>query len=146
MEFPDRIKEWRQFRVHQVTAVVSELADYCHARGKRISAAVFPGPSIARQIVRQEWDQWPLDEVMPMLYQSFYYGSHDWIRSKTEEGVQSLNSTVPLYSGLYIPSLNPRDLHDAIQKSIDGGAQGITLFNYESMTPGHWEILKQLAP
>ena len=115
---------------------------YCHDRGKKISAAVFPGPSGAKKFVRQEWDRWHLDEVMPMLYQNFYYGSLDWIRDETAEGINALPGAVPLYSGLYVPALTPRELQSAILKSIEGGASGISLFNYESMTHDHWEAMK----
>ena len=43
------------------TNLVNALAEQVHSRNKVISAAVFPGPhSIARKIVRQEWDRWDL--------------------------------------------------------------------------------------
>jgi hypothetical protein len=144
MEHPDSNADWKQFRYNQITSLVSELSDYCHRKGKKLSAAVFPGPSVAKQIVRQAWDKWPLDEVMPMLYQNFYYGNLDWIRQETIEGVKALDQSVPLYSGLYIPSLNPRDMQTAICKSIEGGATGICLFTYDAMTPRHWKALKEL--
>jgi uncharacterized lipoprotein YddW (UPF0748 family) len=144
MENPEDDIAWRQFRHKQITSVVSELASHCHAADKKISAAVFPGPVIAKQLVRQSWDQWPLDEVFPMLYQSFYYGSLDWIRLQTSEGVGVLNGKAPLYSGLYLPALNPGELHTAIQKSIEGGAAGVCIFNLESMTSDHWKILENL--
>jgi len=144
MEHPESDMEWRQFRIVQLTSLVTELAEYCHLNGKKISAAVFPGPGIAKQIVRQAWDKWPLDEVMPMLYHNFYYGNLDWIRRETAEGVKALGPAVPLYSGLYIPSLSPRDLQTAIINSMKGGASGICLFNYESLTTGHRKALKEL--
>jgi hypothetical protein len=144
-EHAEDIAEWTLFRYDQVTALVAELSDYCHARGKKISAAVFPGPSTAKQIVRQEWNKWPLDEVMPMLYQSFYYASLGWIGKETKEGTVSVSAREPLYSGLYIPSLSPRELESAISKSIEGRASGICLFNFESMTQAHWEALKILS-
>lgn len=144
IEHPDSNADWRQFRYDQVTSLVKELADQCHHEGKTLSAAVFPGPGIAKQLVRQAWDEWPLDEAFPMLYQNFYYGSLDWIRQETTEGVRSLDPAVPLYSGLYIPSLNPRELQTAIFKSIEGGASGVCLFNYEAMTQQHWKALKEL--
>jgi uncharacterized lipoprotein YddW (UPF0748 family) len=145
MEHPDLNAGWKQFRYDQVTSLVKELADHCHRKGMKHSAAVFPGPSVAKQLVRQAWDEWPLDEVMPMLYQDFYYETHDWIRKETAEGVRSMGQAVPVYSGLYIPSLNPRDMQDAIVKSIEGGAGGISLFNYESMTARHWAALKEIV-
>lgn len=43
-----------------------------HAHGKKITAAVFATPSLARQLVRQAWDKWPVDAVFPMLYHNFY--------------------------------------------------------------------------
>ncbi|MGA3012484.1 MAG: family 10 glycosylhydrolase [Bacteroidales bacterium] len=144
MAHPDSDQAWKQFRYDQISALVRGLADYCHKNGKKISAAVFPGPSIAKKLVRQEWEKWSLDEVMPMLYQNFYYGNQSWIEKETAEGVQALGSVTPLYSGLYIPSLNPREMQSAICKSIEGGANGICLFTYESMTPRHWKALKEL--
>jgi uncharacterized lipoprotein YddW (UPF0748 family) len=145
MEKPEADIAWRQFRSKQISSVVSELAGQCHAARKKISAAVFPGPVIANQLVRQSWGQWPLDEVFPMLYQSFYYGNLNWIKLQTSEGVEILNAKAPLYSGLYLPALNPRELHTAIQKSIDGRANGICIFNLESMTPTHWRVLEGLV-
>jgi len=145
MEKPEEDLVWRQFRYKQITSVVRELAVQCHNRQTKFSAAVFPGPAIARQLVRQSWEQWPLNEVFPMLYQSFYSESLDWIRRQTSEGVEALQDNVPLYSGLYLPALSPRELHTAIQKSIEGGAAGICIFNLEAMTPGHWDVLEDLV-
>jgi uncharacterized lipoprotein YddW (UPF0748 family) len=144
MEPPDSNATWRQFRLDQVTSLVNELSDYCHAKGKKLTAAVFPGPNIAKKLVRQEWDRWDLDEVFPMLYQNFYYGSLEWIKIETDEGAKAVGQKKPLYSGLYIPALNPRDLQTAVQKSIDGNANGICLFTYEAMTPKHWEAFKEI--
>jgi len=31
----------------------------------------------------------------------------------------------------------------AISKSVEGGASGICLFNYEAMTSRHWKALKE---
>ena len=145
MDHLDSNAAWKQFRYDQLTSLVRELADYCHSKGKKLSAAVFPGPAIAKQLVRQEWDKWQLDEVMPMLYQQFYYGNLDWIRKETAEGVKALEQDVPLYSGLYIPALNPRDLQNAISLSKDGGANGVCIFTCESMTPRHWKALREIT-
>jgi uncharacterized lipoprotein YddW (UPF0748 family) len=144
MERPDTAGDWRQFRYDQLTSLVTNLSGYCHEKGKRISAAVFPGPSIAKQLVRQSWDKWPLDEVMPMLYQNFYYETLDWIGKETSEGVKSRIQVIPVYSGLYIPSLNPRNMQEAVIKSYEGGAAGICLFTYEAMTSRHWKALKEV--
>jgi uncharacterized RDD family membrane protein YckC len=80
---------------------------------------------------------------MPMLYHSFYNGSLEWIRQQSAEGVQALGGRIPLYSGLYIPSLTLRELRTAVRKSMEGGAAGISIFNVEAMTPEHWVALKE---
>jgi uncharacterized lipoprotein YddW (UPF0748 family) len=143
MTHPETSEAWRKYRYERVTAIVQRLADQCHNAGRKISAAVFPGPSTAKRLVRQSWDEWPLDEVFPMLYQDFYYGNLDWIRLQTSEGTLSAGTGTPLFSGLYIPSLTPRELQTAIRKSILGNAAGICLFSYESLTPEHRRILKE---
>ena len=142
MEHPDLDPRWRQFRCDRVTELVDSLAAYCRQRGKSVSAAVFPGPSVSAKLVRQEWNKWPLDEVMPMLYQSFYREDLDWIRRETAEAVQSLPEGRPVYSGLYIPDLTPRDLHAALAAAIKGGASGVALFNLEALTADHWQVVR----
>ncbi|MGE5423816.1 MAG: family 10 glycosylhydrolase [Syntrophothermus sp.] len=142
MENPESSSEWKQFRYDQITEIVNELSEECHLHDKKITAAVFPGPGIARQLVRQDWNNWTLDEIMPMLYQSFYNENLDWIRTETAEGSAAVK--IPLYSGLYVPSLHPRELRSAINKSIQGGASGISLFNFEALTPRHLQILQKL--
>ena len=50
--------------------------------GKKVSADVFPGPnSLAVPMVRQQWDQWPIDMVFPMNYNDFYLEGADWLAS-----------------------------------------------------------------
>jgi hypothetical protein len=142
LDEPWNNERWLKFRYNQVTSLVSEITGATHARGKKLSAAVFPGPGIAKKIVRQDWGNWPLDEVMPMLYHSFYYGSLDWIRAQTAEGVSALSGSAPLYSGLYLPSLTPRELQSAVRKSMEGGASGICIFTLEGMTAAHWTALE----
>lgn len=145
MEHPEDDPEWRKFRYDQITGVVRQLANFCHQEGKQLSAAVFPGPSTSKRLVRQTWDQWPLDRVMPMLYQRFYLAPLGWIGDQTAEGVRAVaKAKTPFYSGLYIPGLHPVDLRIAIRESLEGGATGICLFNYESISPLHWEVLRLL--
>jgi hypothetical protein len=57
--------------------------------------------------------------------------------------VQALNGRIPLYSGLYVPDLPPPDLAKAIERAFAGGAQGVSLFQGDMLTP---EYLKAVAP
>lgn len=69
LEIPDPTADeaWRRFRWDGVTGLVEVLARTVHDRGKELSAAVFPTPSLARRLARQAWDEWPVNHYVPAL-------------------------------------------------------------------------------
>ncbi len=139
---PSSNKEWRQFRYDRITNLVNgKLVPIARAHKKMITAAVFPN----WEHVRQQWPVWNLDAVLPMLYHGFYKKDISWIEEQTAKGVKSLSSRIPLYSGLFIPDLNPEPLGRAVDASIAGGAGGTSLFSANAMTNAHWEIFRQKA-
>lgn len=156
---PSQVEKWKQFRYDLITNLVNRLTVAVHAKNKKITAAVFPGPnSIARVIVRQEWDKWNLDAVYPMLYNDFYLEGTEWIGDMCKEGVTALDNKRPLYSGLFIcpdpankasnpdpenHGLSPVELEPAIRESMENGAAGICLFTPERMTAEDWVIFKK---
>lgn len=159
VEDPAEVEQWKQYRYDLITKIVNRLTERVHASGKVISAAVFPGPnSVAKKIVRQEWDKWNLDAFYPMNYNDFYLEDTRWIGQVTREGVTALDHRKPLYSGLFIcpkpetkskqadpenHGLLPEELEDAIRESMENGAQGICLFTPGRMTEAHWEVFGQ---
>ena len=154
VEDPSQVQEWKQFRYDLITSIVNRLAEVVHEKGKQINAAVFPGPnSIAKQIVRQEWDKWNLDAVYPMNYNDFYLEGPEWVGEVTKEGVTALENKIPLYSGLFIcpnpenktqendpenHGLIPEEIKTAIRSSMENGAAGICLFTPGRMTEAGW--------
>ena len=135
-----------RFRWDSVTRVVSELADVTHARGKPISAAVFATPSLARRLVRQAWDEWPVDRVFPMLYHPAYDEDVPWIGRSVAEGVAALHgSGTELNAGLYVPALDPEDLADAIRLSTSAGAAGFSLFDLNPLTADHLSAIEEIV-
>jgi hypothetical protein len=158
---PSQVEAWKQYRYDLITSLVNRLSDTVHARDKLITAAVFPGPnSIARKIVRQEWDQWDLDAFYPMNYNDFYLKGTRWIGEVCKEGVTAINNRVPLYSGLFIcprpeskheeadpegHGLIPGELNEAIRQSLENGASGICLFTPGRMTEEHWEAFEKIV-
>jgi uncharacterized lipoprotein YddW (UPF0748 family) len=136
--------EWRRFRWRMVTETVQVLARAVHARGKAISAAVFPTPAIARRLVRQEWDRWPLDLVFPMLYHSFYREPVAWIEGATAEGVAALPASTPLVAGVYLPDLPPTAMGDAIRAARRGGASGVSVFEMGGLTDEHLRVVREV--
>jgi len=156
---PSQIEEWKQFRYDLITNIVNRLAVMVHSKNKQINAAVFPGPnSIARKIVRQEWDKWNIDAFFPMNYNDFYLEDTKWIGEMCKESVTTLNNTRPVYSGLFIcpdpekkakepdpenHGLVPGELEDAIRESMVNGAAGICLFTPGRMTGKDWGVFKK---
>lgn len=138
---PPADEPWRRFRWDSVTEAVRELAREVHGHGKPISAAVFPTPTIARRLVRQAWDEWPLDRVFPMLYHSFYVEDIPWIGDGVRAGLAALGST-PLSAGLYLPALDPPRLGAAVATAREAGADGVSLFEMHGLTDDHLVALR----
>lgn len=159
VEDPTSVEEWKQFRYDLITKMVNRLAEVVHNKGKKINAAVFPGPnSIAKKIVRQEWDKWNLDAIYPMNYNDFYLGDTKWIGRLTKEEVAAVEGKKPIYSGLFIcpnpekktqekdpenHGLLPEEIEDAIAESMNNGATGICLFTPGRMTDAHWKAFEK---
>ncbi len=122
-----------------MTGAVRELAQAVQDHGKPISAAVFPTPTIARRLVRQAWDEWPLDRFFPMLYQGFYLEDIPWIGDGVRESVAALGARGgrPLYAGLYLPSLDPAGLAEAVVEARTAGAAGVSLFEMDGLSDEH---------
>jgi len=138
IENPANDAEWLKFRYDSVTKLVQKLAKTANGRGKQITAAVFPTPSKARMICRQDWDKWPLDAVCPMLYHSFYDQPIDWIGDCMRENVQSVR--FPIHAGLYMPDLaKPEEFRQAVAVAFHRGAHGVSLFG--GVDPAHWAVL-----
>jgi uncharacterized lipoprotein YddW (UPF0748 family) len=137
LEDPSSDEAWREFRWRSITEVVTLLGDAAHARGKKISAAVFATPTLARQCVRQAWETWPLDMVFPMIYHNFYLEDVDWIGQATREGVEAVGGKFPLYAGLFVPRLAPAELERAVRLTREAGAQGVSLFSMPRLTDAH---------
>lgn len=158
---PSKIKEWAQFRCDAVTNLVNTIADAVHAKGKKISADVFPGPkNYAEWMVRQQWNKWNLDAVFPMNYNDFYMEPAAWVGKVTKEEAESIKGkNTLLYSGIFIchdwqnkdkvidpenSGLLPSEIAEAVETSIEAGANGISIFTPNDMTDEHWAELEKV--
>ena len=154
VEDPSTCKEWAQFRCDLITKLVGTIADQVHAKGKKVSAAVFPGPdSHARWMVRQEWNKWNIDAFFPMNYNDFYLEPASWLAEIVKEEVESVKGQKPIFSGLFIcrdwqnkanikdpegHGLVPSEIEEAVRGSMESGAAGVALFTPGNMTDEHW--------
>jgi len=129
LEFPDQSLSWRNYRYDRITTIVNQLAGVAHWYQKPITAAVFPTPEVARRIVRQDWTNWELDAVCPMIYHGFYREQVSWIGDAVKEGVRFLCGRFPLYAGLFLPNFeSPEELSSGIELALKNGAAGVSLF------------------
>ena len=141
---PESHREWMQYRFDMVTGMVNEyLVPAAHSRGKSITAAVFPGPAMARKMVRQDWGRWNLDAFLPMLYQDFYSEGSEWVRRRTEEAVLAVRK--PVYSGLYVHGISAPALRETMKMAMRGGASGVSLFTTDDMNSQRWSMLREVA-
>lgn len=143
MAHPELDMEWRQFRLNQIKAVVDDAYEITHRNNKLLTAAVFPYPEMAAQMVRQRWDKWKIDEVFPMIYHNFYNEELDWIGFATQQGVKDLETTdTKLHTGVFVPGITPKEMEVVIRQARDNGAAGIAFFNATALTDEHLKVIK----
>lgn len=135
---------WNRFRYNRITHLVNKVAFDVHEKGTLLTAAVFPTPTIARSLVRQNWPAWNLDAVFPMMYHNFYHKDVQWIGKAVQECRNELPATTDLYSGLYMPDLSPIELSQAYDYAVENGASGVTLFPDHELTNEHRDYLSRV--
>lgn len=144
LEDPAHSEEWLQFRYDRVTTLVNKLALMVHEHNRDLTAAVFPTPDIARTLVRQNWPDWDLDAVLPMMYHNFYDKDVSWIGRAVKKCRSELPATTPLYSGIFVPSLDEVEVAQAFEYAMEAGADGISLFTDSAMTEEHWKNIRRV--
>lgn len=142
IQYPEASLSWRLFRYGNIIRVVNAVSAVAHQHKKTITAAVFPTPEVARRNVRQDWTNFKLDGVCPMIYHGFYKESVSWIGDAVAEGIHVLNGKFPLYAGLYLSDFNnDEEVRSGIQYALKNGASGVSFFG--RVTPSVLDILKQ---
>lgn len=129
LEYPQEDQSWVNFRLDAITGAVKVIYDAMKAAGKPLSAAVFPGPSMARKMVRQDWGNWPLKAYFPMIYNGFYNEGPEWIGRSVAESVKAVAGNAAIYAGLYYPSIKGEDFEKALDAAFDNGAAGVSFFD-----------------
>lgn len=128
LTFPQESQSWLNFRYDAVGNVANTIARRVKSDGKFVSAAVFPGPSMARRMVRQDWGSWTLDAFFPMIYNGFYNEGADWIGRSVKESVETVNGRAKIYAGLFFPDIKD-DFEKCLDAAFDNGAAGVSFFD-----------------
>ena len=128
LKYPMEDQSWINFRLDAISRVVDQITKAVKADGKAISAAVFPGPSMAKKMVRQDWGNWSLDAYFPMIYNGFYYEGPEWIGRSVQESVKTVDGRAKVYAGLMFPDIK-NDFEKALDEAFDNGASGVSVFD-----------------
>lgn len=126
---PQEDQSWINFRLDAITRVVDAITRAVKADGSFISAAVFPGPTMAKKMVRQDWGNWHLDAYFPMTYNGFYYEGPEWIGRSVSESVQAVAGRAAVYPGLMCPDIKGDDFERALDAAYGAGAAGVSFFD-----------------
>jgi uncharacterized lipoprotein YddW (UPF0748 family) len=144
IEYPQASSSWLLYRYHSLTTLVNRVAKEVKTTGKPLTAAVFPTPEIARRLVRQDWINWDLDGIFPMIYNGYYGETVKWIGHAVAEGVRGIDGRFPLYAGIHLPQIkDDRELADGMQNALDNGAAGICLFG--KVSENALKVLQEIA-
>lgn len=128
LAFPQECQSWLNFRCDAVGNVADTIARRVKGSGKFVSAAVFPGPSMARRMVRQDWGRWTLDAFFPMIYNGFYDEGAAWIGRSVRESVEAVGGRAKIYAGLMYPDIEA-DFEECMDAAFDNGASGVSFFD-----------------
>ena len=143
LDYPELDIEWTSFRLNKIKSIVDDAYEIVHKQNKKLSAAVFPYPEMAGQMVRQRWDKWDIDILLPMLYHRFYNEEIDWITFATNQGLSDIKyRNQELHSGIMISSLSPIELSIVIDNISNTTADGVSFFNGQSISDEHFKVIK----
>lgn len=129
IQYPQTSLSWKDFRYKSVNNIVANLVEVAKKNHKPTSAAVFPTPDVAKKLVMQDWTNWSLDAVFPMIYHGFYKEDVAWIGSAVQQGLRGLDGRFPLYAGIYMPDFkNMEEVEAGIETALANGAAGVSVF------------------
>ena len=143
LQNPELNVEWHQVRLNEINALVQQFRQLTDSAKIKLSAAVFPYPSLARKNVRQDWSNWPLHEVYPMLYHNFYEQEISWINFALQQiSKPQQKKTV---AGLFLPALqDSAALSNAIRQTTFLPIKGIAFFSIDHLPKQKNEAVRQI--
>ena len=136
---PSRDEKWCRFREDLISEVANLAAETAHSYGKSVTASPFGTVKLASFMVAQNFHDWDLDFVFPMVYSDFYTMESGYVYDAVRQNDRDKNPKTKLYCGLGAELGQgetdgdlPRLIAD-MDAAFAGGAQGISLYTVEGL-------------
>lgn len=140
--------DWLTYRAEPVTRFVERLRGATKARGKELSAAVFPDYPDCLIGVGQDWAAWVERGLLDLLLPMNYTSSAEIARRRTQAHRAYVNGKTPIWEGLgksshasYQPTKN---LIAQVEAVLSAGAEGICLFHYAAVRDEDLSALRRV--
>lgn len=136
---PSRDEKWCRFRENLISEVANLAAETAHGYGKKVTASPFSTVKLASFMVAQNFHDWDLDFVFPMVYSDFYTMESGFVYDAVRQNDRDRNPKTLLFCGLgaelgqgETDGNLPRLIAD-MDAAFAGGAQGISLYTVEGL-------------
>ncbi len=128
-EDPTRDSLWCAFRERMITEVANIAAEVARSYGKKVCASPFVSDELASVMVGQNYAEWDLDLVFPMVYSDFYTMEPGFVYDAVVQNMLNKNPDTDIFCGLgaELGGSYERLLED-MDAAFSAGAQGISLY------------------
>lgn len=143
---PEKWQQWYDYRVDKVNRFVGKAGQLVDtiAPDVALSADVFPivEESIASKC--QNWGYWLENGFLDEIYTMSYTHDAQTVLEESQYLAKKLPDNIPGYVGLGpFMGFRPELLLEQISNAQSSGVAGITLFNYDRLTPEMIDALRQ---
>jgi len=138
---------WVDWKTANITRFVERLHVAAKAKGKEVSAAVFPEYPECIVAIGQDWEDWGKRKLVDFMFPMNYTMSAKIAIKRTRNHVAAMaGSGVPLWEGLWNrAALTTPMLMEQVNGVLAQGAQGIVIFEYYGLDDDDLRALSQLA-
>ena len=138
---------WIDWKTAAVTRFVKRLSKSAKAKGKEVSAAVFPEYPECIPNIGQDWEDWARRGFVDFLFPMNYTMNTRIAIKRTRNHVTALaGSGVPLWEGLWNrPALSTPMLMEQVRGALAQGVQGIVIFEYYGLDEEDLRALSQVT-
>jgi len=126
---PTRDSLWCAFRERMITEVANIAAEVAHSYGKKVCASPFVSVELASVMVGQNYSQWDLDLVFPMVYSDFYSMEPGFVYDAMVRNMENRNPQTEIFCGLGAELGGTYEsLLEDMDAAFSAGASGISLY------------------